>query len=118
MKINNWKKIESIFPIVDNISAIRADIIHNPNVEDMLGLRNTPPIVYTAHISIYGVPQSVWLDIIVFPMGKNNKLHIGMAKHKKDCQIVTPIPKNNLKSPKTFLQFVKNTFDNSLHLVI
>jgi hypothetical protein len=122
--INGWDKIYSIFPIVEDVSVVSTSIIQNPTVHDMLGLKVRPKVVYVAHFGIHIGRNSIgdgiysWLDVIVFTMGNKNKLQLGMGKRDMGCQIVTPIPTTALKTPESFLEFVKSTFNSSLKLVL
>lgn len=117
--INGWEKLHNIFPVVEDVSVEYAIIVKNPTIDDMMGLRVRPKVVYTSRINIQisdGIFRGV--DVIVFPLGRDGKLQMGMGKSLKECQIVTPLPTHSLKSTQTFLEFVKNTFNSSLKLTL
>jgi hypothetical protein len=117
--ITNWETLTST--IVDGINVNSASIIHNPTVNDMLGLRCKPNKIYHVTASVdFKILNELWvqtirIDSIIFPLA--HSMQIGIAKSGKECQIVTPISHDNLTTPESFLKFVKQTVDNSIKLL-
>jgi hypothetical protein len=119
--IRNWKKLTNLRNSYD-FNITKAKVIHNPDINDMLGLRCKPEkIYYMQVVSDNRVVNNIWLElitvnIIIFPLA--GSMQIGLARNGMDCQLVTPISKRYLNTPHDFLKFVKGIMDNSFKLIL
>lgn len=120
--IKNWKKLKHL-PNSHDFNITQAKVIYNPDINDMMGLRCKPEKIYYMRVVVNDsrILNDIWLElitvnIIIFPLA--GSIQIGLARDGMDCQLVTPLPIHHLKTPESFLTFVKNTFNSSLKLVL
>lgn len=120
--IKNWKKLKHL-PNSHDFNITHAKVIYNPDINDMMGLRCKPEKIYYMKVVVNDsrILNDIWLElitvnIIIFPLA--GSIQIGLARDGMDCQLVTPLPIHHLKTPESFLTFVKNTFNSSLKLVL
>jgi hypothetical protein len=116
--IRNWDKLNKIgqlheFRITD------AFVSRTPSAEVMLGLKANPSEIYKLSLSTFtknSLMDVKELEVIVFPMADN--MQVGIANKRMPCQLLTPILPKYLKTPDSFLRFLRKLIDDSIGLIL